>query len=96
MAEEVGLTHFQNIREDRLRKMIFKRMDEINMQYAKGGTTKKEATFKDKVDAISKRLKGTKVPAKLQKEYGKKYDKKESIVAAQRIAGSILAKYKKK
>jgi hypothetical protein len=66
------------------------------VKYAKGGTTKKEPTFKDKVDAISKRLKGTKVPAKLQKEYGKKYDKKESVVAAQRIAGSILAKYKKK
>lgn len=58
---------------------------------AKGG-----ATFSDKVESISERLEGSKVPSRLKKDYGAKYDKKESVSAAKRIAGSILAKSKRK
>jgi hypothetical protein len=57
---------------------------------AKGGM----ATFKDKVNAISKRLEGTKVPTRLKKDYGATYDKKEAKQAGQRIAGSMLQKIK--
>ena len=50
------------------------------------------ATFDDKVNAISKNLKGRKVPKKLQKDYGKTYDtKKERDDAARRIAGAMRA-----
>jgi len=57
----------------------------------KGGKVK----FKDKVKAISENLKGRKVPKKLQKEYGKTYDKKwERDESARRIAGSQLKKMK--
>jgi hypothetical protein len=58
--------------------------------YAKGGM----ATFQDKVDAISDRLEGEKVPKRLEKDYGKTYNKEESIEAAQRIAGAMRKKYK--
>lgn len=54
------------------------------------------ATFDDKVRAISKKLVGEKVPSRLKKDYGSKYDKKESIMAAKRIAGAIVAKNKNK
>jgi hypothetical protein len=54
-----------------------------------GGTT-----FQDKVDAISDRLEGEKVPKRLEKDYGKTYNKEESIEAAQRIAGAMRKKYK--
>ena len=57
---------------------------------AKGGKT----TFKDKVNAISKRLEGTKVPTRLKKDYGATYDKKEAKKAGQRIAGSMIQKLK--
>jgi len=57
---------------------------------AKGGMT----TFQDKVNAISKRLEGTKVPKRLEKDYGKRYNKEEAIQAGRRIAGSIVAKNK--
>lgn len=57
---------------------------------AKGGM----ATFQDKVNAISKRLEGTKVPTRLKKDYGATYDKKEAKQAGQRIAGSMLQKIK--
>jgi len=50
------------------------------------------ATFDDKVKAISKNLKGRKVPKKLQKDYGKTYDtKQERDDAARRIAGAMRA-----
>jgi hypothetical protein len=52
------------------------------------------ATFKDKVNAISKRLEGKKVPTRLKKDYGATYDKKEAKQAGQRIAGSMLQKIK--
>ena len=59
---------------------------------AKGGMT----TFQDKVNAISKRLEGTKVPTRLKKDYGATYDKKEAKQAGQRIAGSMIKKLKMK
>lgn len=53
--------------------------------------------FKDKVKSISENLKGRKVPKRLQKEYGKTYDKKwERDESARRIAGSQLKKMKTK
>lgn len=58
---------------------------------AKGG-----ATFDDKVKAISTSLEGKEVPKRLRKDYGKKYNKKEAIEAARRIAGSMRAKEMKK
>jgi hypothetical protein len=54
------------------------------------------ATFKDKVNAISKRLEGKKVPTRLKKDYGVTYDKKEAKQAGQRIAGSMIQKLKMK
>ncbi len=63
-----------------------------NTPMAKGGRVR----FKDKVAAISKRLEGTEVPARLRKDYGKYYDKDESKVAASRIAGSMLKKERKR
>jgi hypothetical protein len=59
--------------------------------YAKGGVT-----FKDKVKSISNSLKGEKVPSKLKKDYGATYDKKESVLAATRIAGAMKAKMESK
>jgi hypothetical protein len=57
---------------------------------------KKPAKFKDKVKAISKSLEGKKVPKRLRKDYGATYDKKESIDAAKRIAGSMAKKERKR
>jgi hypothetical protein len=60
----------------------------------KGGKkmVKGGATFDDTVKAISKNLKGRKVPKKLQKDYGKTYDtKQERDDAARRIAGAMRA-----
>jgi hypothetical protein len=58
-------------------------------------------TFAEGVKAIEKRLVGTKVNPKFQKEYGKTYDKAEANEAATKIKGKIRAmelakKYKKK
>jgi hypothetical protein len=63
--------------------------------YADGGAMAMggKTSFKDKVNAISKRLEGKKVPKRLQKDYGKTYNKKESKEAGKRIAGSMKAKY---
>lgn len=58
---------------------------------AKGG-----ATFQDKVDAIAPDLVGEEVPKRLRKDYGKRYNKKEALEAARRIAGSMRAKEMKK
>jgi hypothetical protein len=54
---------------------------------AKGG-----ATFAEKVSAIKSKLKGTKVPSKLKKDYGKNYSSKEAEMAAKRIAGAMRKK----
>lgn len=60
--------------------------------YAKGGKVKKRAKFADKVDSIADRLDGEKVPKKLQKDYGKRYNRAEAEEAGRRIAGSQLKK----
>jgi len=60
---------------------------------ASGGMMAKDgATFAEKVSAIKSKLKGTKVPSKLQKDYGKKYSSKEAEMAAKRIAGAMRKK----
>jgi len=69
--------------ENAINKVAF----DYGMSYKNGG-----ATFQDKVDAISDSLVGTKVKPKYQKENGKTYNKKESIVAAKRIAGAMMKK----
>jgi hypothetical protein len=64
---------------------------------AKGGEmAKKPAKFKDKVKAISKSLEGKKVPKRVRKDYGATYDKKESVDAAKRIAGTMVKKERKR
>lgn len=60
---------------------------------AKGGETK----FKDKVKAIkASLLKTKKVSPKVQKDYGKTYNKKEAKESALRIVGSMVSKKKMK
>lgn len=66
-----------------------------------GRVFKKGGTFAAGVKAIEKRLVGTKVNPKFQKEYGKTYDKQEANEAATKIKGKMRAmelakKYKKK
>jgi len=58
---------------------------------ADGGKT---TTFQDKVNAVASRLIDTDVPKKLQKDYGKKYNKEEAYLAAKRIIGSQMSKEK--
>ena len=70
-------------------KMHLKAAEElVENKYAKGG----ETTFQDKVDAISKNLEGKKVAKSVQKDYGKRYSKKEALDSARRIVGSMKAK----
>ena len=60
-------------------------------KYGMGG----KVHFKDKVKSISERLlKQKKVDPKYKAEYGKTYNKKESIEAASRIAGAMAKKEK--
>jgi len=57
---------------------------------AKGGMMKNVgATFAEKVNAISARLDGMIVPSRLRKDYGRRYNKAEAKLAAQRIAGAM-------
>ncbi len=73
-------------------KMLLKSAEQIvEDKYVRGG-----ATFDDKVKAISSSLTGKEVPKRLRKDYGKKYNKKEALEAARRIAGSMRAKEMKK
>jgi hypothetical protein len=71
-------------------------IEKLNLEkMAMGGT------FASGVKAIEKRLVGTKVNPKYQKDYGKTYDKAEAHEAASKIKGKIRAmelakKYKKK
>jgi hypothetical protein len=77
------------IRGDRA---IFEKFEKGGVM-AKGGMTKKGgATFAEKVSAIKSKLKGTKVPSKLKKDYGKRYSSKEAEMAAKRIAGAMRKK----
>jgi hypothetical protein len=62
---------------------------------AKGGMSKKKVNFSDKVKAIQKSLlKRKKVSPKVQKDYGKTYNKKEAQESAKRIAGAMRKKEK--
>lgn len=62
--------------------------------FAKGGKVKPRVRFRDKVDAIADRLEGRKVPARLKKDYGGRYNREEAEEAGRRIAGAQLAKSK--
>lgn len=74
-------------------KEIIKKYSQNKM--AKGGMSKKKTTFDDKVKAIqSSLLKRKKVSPKVQKDYGKTYDKKEALQSAKRIAGAMRKKGK--
>jgi hypothetical protein len=67
----------------------FKKEVELALnKMADGGKVK----FSDKVKSISMRLEGTKVPKRLEDDYGKRYSKLEAKMAAQRIAGSMKKK----
>lgn len=46
--------------------------------------------FVDKVKAIADRLEGTKVPKRLKKDYGGRYNREEAEEAGRRIAGAYL------
>jgi hypothetical protein len=60
---------------------------------AMGGKVK----FEDKVKAVKESLlKRKKVSPKVQKDYGKTYDRKEALEAAKRIVGAQTAKYELK
>jgi hypothetical protein len=73
---------------------------EIITKYSKnkmsdGGMSNKKTTFDDKVKAIqSSLLKRKKVSPKVQKEYGKTYNKKEALQSAKRIVGAMRKKGK--
>jgi hypothetical protein len=87
-------------------KSLIKLFDEFNLPkgerigklsftpyYSEGG----ETTFEDKVKAVQKNLlKKKKVPAIVQKDYGKTYSKEEAKESAQRIIGSQTAKWNAK
>ena len=63
------------------------------IKYAMGGKVK----FEDKVKAVKKSLlMRKKVSPKVQKDYGKTYDRKEALEAAKRIVGAQTAKYELK
>lgn len=70
---------------------VIKEDDTIVKNFKKGG----KVGFGDKVKAISKKLKGKKVPAKYRKKYGTRYSADEARLAAQRITGSITKKERK-
>ena len=61
--------------------------------YAKGGKVRKR--FQDKVEAVSERLEGSKVPKKYRKFYGLTYDDSEADEAAKKIVGAQVKKYEK-
>lgn len=66
-----------------------KEKKEFGGMMAKGG----KVTFKRKVKSISESLlERKKVPARLRKDYGKTYDKKEAVESAKRIAGAMRKK----
>jgi hypothetical protein len=73
---------------------------EIITKYSKnkmsdGGMSNKKTTFDDKVKAIqSSLLKRKKVSPKVQKDYGKTYNKKEALQSAKRIVGAMRKKGK--
>jgi len=88
----------EEIARQRERQVKLKRFNEIleelrkSEKMAKGGRTR----FRDKVESISNRLEGTKVPPKYRKRYGLTYNKEESQSAARNIAGAMMKKEKYK
>jgi hypothetical protein len=70
-------------------------IENYDLEYKKGGKIKKRTKFVDKVNAIADRLEGTKVPKRLENDYGKRYNRDEAEEAGSRIAGSQLQKIKK-
>jgi hypothetical protein len=67
--------------------------DLFEPKMAMGGKVK----FEDKVKAVKESLlKRKKVSPKVQKDYGKTYDRKEALEAAKRIVGAQTAKYELK
>jgi len=72
-----------------------KEVDDDGGMMAKGGMSKKKVNFSDKVKSIQKSLlKRKKVSPKVQKDYGKTYNKKEALESAKRIAGAMRKKEK--
>lgn len=75
--------------ETKEKKLLEKIKKYNSNKMAKGGMT----SFNDKVKAISKKLlKDKKVSPKVQKDYGKTYNKKEALESAKRIAGAMRKK----
>lgn len=65
-------------------------------EFGKGGKVKKKRVrFVDKVNSIAERLEGSKVPKRLRKDYGIKYNQMEAEEAGRRIAGAQLRDRKK-
>jgi hypothetical protein len=82
--------------EDREKKLL--KIGNTNIKITKLPSMKMggKVTFDDKVSSIKKSLlKTKKVSPKVQKDYGKTYNKKEALESAKRIAGAMKAKYKK-
>ena len=82
--------------EDREKKLL--KIGGTNLKVTKLPTMNMggKVTFDDKVSSIKKSLlKKKTVSPKIQKDYGKTYNKKEALESAQRIAGAMRAKYKK-
>jgi len=82
--------------EDREKKLL--KIGNTNIKITKLPSMKMggKVTFEDKVSSIKKSLlKKKTVSPKVQKDYGKTYNKKEALESAQRIAGAMKAKYNK-
>jgi len=74
-------------------KIANKEWVKVNHKMAMGGKIK----FEDKVKSVKESLlKRKKVSPKVQKDYGKTYDRKEALEAAKRIVGARTAKYELK
>ena len=80
-----------NLKEYKQYGYVVRTVEEI--KYAMGGKVK----FEDKVKAVKESLlKRKKVSPKVQKDYGKTYNRKEALEAAKRIVGAQTAKYELK
>ncbi|MBM3201309.1 MAG: hypothetical protein FJZ56_02750 [Chlamydiae bacterium] len=83
--------------EDDTEDYEYERYDDeydVGGKIKKSKIKKKSTKFVDIANAISKKLQGSKVPARLKKDYGTTYNKKEAEEAARRIAGARLKKIK--
>jgi hypothetical protein len=80
-----GTLNFMNC--GRSEGMMYNKLRALN-KFAKGG----ETTFEQQVQAIAKKNVGKAVPKSVQKDYGKRYSKKEALDSARRIVGAMKAK----